>query len=201
MKLFQEVKYINLAHRTDRNAHCLAEFENLGIVAERFDAINTGSITGCNLSHIQLLENATGNILIFEDDVWFSEYFTSEIDQILADLPSDWQIFYLGANHRTPPKPIKGNLAKAIEPYTTHAYAVNGNFTKQLAEILKADGGAIDAVYANAIHRGDIIAYCCNPSLAYQLPNHSDIEGRWMSYEFMVALRDNVKLFGFLSPS
>ena len=67
---------INLKHRIDRWKHTLIEFEKLGLIANRFDAIkNQDGRIGCTMSHIKCLEYAIENdldyILISEDDITF----------------------------------------------------------------------------------------------------------------------------------
>lgn len=192
---FKSVKYINLLFREDRNIHCLDQLKEVGIKADRVDAISLDDKkTACNLSHLKALKESAGHTLIFEDDVWFSDYI-KEVEPVLQDLDFyDWDVFYLGANHRKHPLHIKGHLGKAVEPYCCHAYAVNKNSLKKVIDLVESDGRIIDAVLAENVVNGNLNAYCANPGLAFQLPNHSDIEGRYMSYEFMVPNRDREKL-------
>jgi GR25 family glycosyltransferase involved in LPS biosynthesis len=196
---FGSVKFINLQHREDRFIHCQNQFNSIGLKADRVEAILMDDRkVGCNMSHIKALKESTGHSLIFEDDVIFSDYI-DEAKQALNDLPSDWQIFYLGANHRQTPIHIKGHIGLAVEPYCCHAYAVNASFREELINIIESDGRIIDAVLGELVLNGQIKAYCSNPSLAFQIPNHSNIEERFMSYEFMVPNRDGEKINSYMT--
>jgi GR25 family glycosyltransferase involved in LPS biosynthesis len=189
-QFFQSVKFINLPSSEDRLNHCINQFDSIGLKADRVEGIlMEDRRLGCNNSHIKALKESNGHTLIFEDDVVFSS-FISELEQTLIDLPEDWQIFYLGANHRQKPTPIKDNLAIAVEPYCTHAYAVNESFKDELIRIIESDGRIIDLVMAEMVQNNRIKAYCSSPILAFQLPTYSTIEGRFMSYDFMVPNRD-----------
>ena len=96
---------------------------------------NSGQL-GCILSHIKVWEqikNDKSNIsLILEDDfsVNLSQY-VLHIDNILEDLPSNFDIFYLH-NFKNEEKNIytyeSGLLMKEKCPKTTHAYVLNSNF-------------------------------------------------------------------------
>jgi GR25 family glycosyltransferase involved in LPS biosynthesis len=189
-QFFQSVKFINLPSSEDRLNHCINQFDSIGLKADRVEGVlMEDRRVGCNMSHLKALKESTGHSLIFEDDVIFSS-FISELEQTLIDLPDDWQIFYLGANHKQEPTPIKDNLAIAVESYCTHAYAVNESFKDELINIIESDGRIIDWVIGELVLKGQIKAYCSNPNLAFQLPSYSTIEGRWMSYDFMVPSRD-----------
>ena len=76
MELFQNTIYINLEHRKDRLEHITKQLENLGIQAERFNAVRTkDGAVGCSMSHIKCLELAKSRdyeyTFICEDDITF----------------------------------------------------------------------------------------------------------------------------------
>ena len=71
-----KIIYINLEHRLDRFIEINAELSNMGLEAERFNAIShSKGIVGCGYSHLEVLKLAKSrgykNILILEDDFVF----------------------------------------------------------------------------------------------------------------------------------
>jgi GR25 family glycosyltransferase involved in LPS biosynthesis len=67
IKCLNDIKhafYINLEHRTDRKELVEKELENIGIKAERFNAIKMeNGAVGCSMSHLKLLQDALKNNL------------------------------------------------------------------------------------------------------------------------------------------
>lgn len=192
---FNSVYYINLDARVDRKTHIEKQLSDNGIVAERFNAVDAkaemiSGVQACQLSHKKAIKQSTGNVFIFEDDAVISKFYKDEIGQILESLSTDWDMFFLGANHRSLPINIKGHLAKAKEPYCTHAYGISKKFKPILLDWIEQNGNAIDALYAWLTESGQCKSYCAYPILAWQMPNHSNIEGRDMDYSFMVPERE-----------
>lgn len=192
---FNSVYYINLDARVDRKTHIEKQLSDNGIIAERFNAVDAkaemiSGVQACQLSHKKAIKQSTGNVFIFEDDAAISKFYKDEIGQILESLPTDWDMFFLGANHRSLPINIKGHLAKAVEPYCTHAYGVSEKFKPILLNWIEQNENAIDALYAWLTESGQSLSYCAWPILAWQMPNHSNIEGREMDYSFMVPERE-----------
>lgn len=192
---FQTILYINLDARVDRKEHIEKQLSDNGISFERLPAIDAkakmvSGVIACQMSHKKAIEQSEGNVFIFEDDAVLSKFYQAEISQILSDLPSDWDIFFLGANHRSKPIPFKGNLHQAKEPYCTHAYGVSEKFKPILLKWIEQNTNAIDALYAWLTESGQCWSYCAFPILAWQMPNHSNIEGREMDYGFMVPERE-----------
>lgn len=193
--LFQTVVYINLDARVDRKAHIEKQLLDNGITAERFSAVDAkaemiSGVQACQLSHKKAIEQSEGNVFIFEDDAVLSKFYKEEIGQIFESLPSNWDMFFLGANHRSKPIQFKENLHQAVEPYCTHAYGVSEKFKPILLNWIEQNGNAIDALYAWLTESGQSLSYCAWPILAWQMPNHSNIEGREMDYRFMVPERE-----------
>jgi len=76
MEYIHKVIYINLDRRQDRRTYIEKEFETMGIVAERFSAIeHKEGCIGCSLSHLAILKRAKAegwpNYMVFEDDFMF----------------------------------------------------------------------------------------------------------------------------------
>jgi hypothetical protein len=189
--IFQKAYFINLDSRPDRKQHIEAELSRVGIDAERISAVS-GYKSAVTESHLLTLIQALKhqkNTLILEDDCVFGKYFNQE----KFNLPYDWDIFYFGANHKIQPKQFSGNLGKAIKPLTAHSYVVKASSLLKVINVILAEiqsGKIIDEIYSEAIESGSIVAYCAMPNLTWQLPNHSDLEGRFMDYSFMIPERE-----------
>lgn len=118
--IVDKVYVINLKKDTEKMENAKKEFDNQHIVYERFDAVlgkevksdprinsvcNTycaDGIKGCALSHKTIWENALKNayesVAIFEDDVLFNRDFNTVLQLNYKDVPTDFDILYLGAS-------------------------------------------------------------------------------------------------------
>lgn len=111
------IKYINLAHRTDRQEHMEKELARIGINAKRFEGIKTsdhpwtpwkidvmkkrtpGAI-GCHYSQIRVAAEAycmDKHAFILEDDVVFCSDFHKRLYHMEKFLENkEWDIIFLG---------------------------------------------------------------------------------------------------------
>ncbi len=84
---------------------------------------------GCRQSHLRILEDSLNegidSVLIFEDDAEFCPDFNNRLKAFLTELPTDWELVFLGGNHT---RPIVKKLSKnvVVPSYVTlaHAYMV-----------------------------------------------------------------------------
>jgi GR25 family glycosyltransferase involved in LPS biosynthesis len=71
---------------------------------------------GCYRSYTRLFEDALrydwGNFAVFEDDCVFSADFGTRLPTFLADVPSDWDMIFLGGIYRKGPTPKRPELVK-----------------------------------------------------------------------------------------
>jgi GR25 family glycosyltransferase involved in LPS biosynthesis len=178
---------INLDRRKDRLELLKIPFE-----WEKFSAFDggksnrMGAIRGCLKSHQTLLKLIQGlkleEAIIFEDDVVLCENFEVKFNNILKNLPEDWDLLFLGGWN-------KGNIIKYAEGlniaelvYTTHAYVIRNKFIDVLlASLHSKDKTAVnendyktDVLLANCLLKGK--CFICNPVLAWQREGYSDIE-------------------------
>lgn len=156
-----KIYFINLDINKDRLLFIKKQSKNIKLV--RFSAINGQNINekklirdkilvkkhrllkgqiGCALSHYYLLKKiykSNNNInIVLEDDIIIPDNFKSKLQNILNNLPSKWDIIWLGGCN------IKGKLVNKIfiKPTVftgtynlcTHAYLVN---RKSIPNILK----------------------------------------------------------------
>lgn len=74
---------------------------------------------GCLASHLQVLNNLAGPLLVLEDDACFSDDFTLSLTP-----PHDWDILWLGGQHRLAPLPVNSEWVTPTYLVRTHAYIV-----------------------------------------------------------------------------
>lgn len=197
---FDKAYCINLKERIDRKESVLKQFQSVGLNDVEFiDAFSpnnegifkTKGAHGCALSHIyiykKIKESNYENIIIFEDDLIFSENFLDLINPIVEDLKNlNWDIFYFF-------KPKKGShdihdsrgniietyesgLVKTSGTILSHAYAINIKCIDTLIEqtnplYLEKHNDlhirAIDKALANL----NLNFFACHSDLIYQDEN------------------------------
>lgn len=111
------IRYINLAHRTDRNEHMKRELARVGLEAIRFPALKTsehvwdeyktnvmqkrtsGAI-GCHYSQVAVMEEAlkqNKDAFVMEDDLIFCTDIKERLDYIQHFLNThEWDVLFLG---------------------------------------------------------------------------------------------------------
>lgn len=157
MKYFNYIEhavYINLDYRTDRRQAAERRFKELGISAERFDAVqlNLDEIDnpkndplwhkkmGCTQSHFQCIklakERGLKNIWIMEDDVVFCSDFLSKAQDIIDELKmTEWDMFFFGGEPSKKCIPHSRHIVKTSGVYGAHSYLVNHTFYDKLLRL------------------------------------------------------------------
>lgn len=191
---------INLYFRQDRWAEASAQFAAEGLNVERFNAIHGKEFKteyrikpgncGCNLSHLQVIQQAKfmglPAIMVFEDDVVLRKNFVSLIDQILEDLPPEWDLIMLAGTHKKPLSLVTDKLYLANESYCNHAYIVRECLYDLLIMRLQEFNCPLDVIFTEVQLTHHV--YVTNPPMAWQSESYSDIEERVMDYPW---LKDN----------
>lgn len=197
--MFDRAYCINLAERFDRRRNAERQFESIGLQEVHFivgsrppdeGVFRTQGTHGCALSHARIFrqakEEGLESIVIFEDDVVFSEDFHARIIPILEDLKKvEWDLFYFF-------HPIKGafdlkgdrgdvlashpsGLLQTAGTVKTHAYAIHSRCLdvliektdpSYLSEHLPVEIRAVDKAIANL----DLRFFACRSDLAFQDP-------------------------------
>jgi GR25 family glycosyltransferase involved in LPS biosynthesis len=180
---FSKVILINLDRREDRLEKISTQLDNLGITFERFSAID-GKELGINpiaagtMSHQKVLEaNPESRILVLEDDAEFVDGFNEKFAEVIQHLPSDTDIFYLGAllpKHTGKVENI-GNKYwfKQIMSTGSHAYSIHPAKVKYFAEKLKGYEWYIDIGLREFAK--EYKAVIAQPNLVIQYPSYSDL--------------------------
>lgn len=198
---FDRIYCINLDRRYDRWETVCDQFDNVGITdrvkrisgreVKEFEDSKRNAAYGNHLSHAACIRDAkeynAKNCLIFEDDVLFINNPQEILKKCIYQLSflNPWELFYLGANIERPCYEIDNNLAMLTFAYSTHAYAINSQIFDELIEINENKNIIHNDVHYNEhiIPRGK--SYICKPMLAIQQPSYSDIEEKFVDYNWM----------------
>lgn len=118
-----KVYVINLKHRKDRWESVQEKFKGTNLKLTRFNAINgkdlnddqieklttkfcyyfcSPGMIGCWLSHYKLWEQIVKsndeNVLILEDDAYPVDDYNKRINQVLKEIPKNYDLIYFGCN-------------------------------------------------------------------------------------------------------
>ena len=178
---------INLTTRPDRLNHFKQQMESVGlkhvqlfegrVVLDEYGAVNGHA--GCTASHRALLEMQIANgwprMFVFEDDakLIYSD-FSERWDRFAAELPSDWDMIYLGGTLLGSQRRLSDNVLSADRINCTQSYGITLPAATTFAPLAKTYA-PIDMVY------GDIPAhnhrFIINPRLVGQKEFKSDTDG------------------------
>ncbi len=195
---FEKIYCINLNKRPDRWEEVQGEFKKHSIDVERFAAIegnpnNTSTKiamghVGCVLSHYNIVKEAKekdlDQVLIFEDDVVFIKGLQEKFEEIISQVPDDWDMLYFGGNHNgIPLEMITDNVAKVEKTYTTHAYAIRKPVYDVVLKMFPKLKHEVDVMYS--LLQSSFNCYVFRPHLAWQRDGYSDILERDVNYDFL----------------
>jgi len=102
---------------------------------------------------IDALKNNYSNILILEDDAAFSSSFTEGFNNIVKDIPTNWDVLYLGAlglPALSKREKYSYALDKAVYILGCHAIGINSSVFEKLLAVSTFDK-PIDVSYANQL--------------------------------------------------
>lgn len=193
-----KIFYINLESRKDRRVEMEAQFENLGIPADKIERIEAvpdsfGAI-GCTRSHIKAIQLAQQqglkNALILEDDFNFTVEYLHENLAELKHLNFAWDVIMFSGNllRHTNHSTVFSKVVKAL---TSAGYLVNGgyyqtllkNYQQGLEKLITSRSKlhyAIDEWFSKLQPRDKWFIFV--KKAGYQRCSYSDIEKRIVSY-------------------
>ncbi|GAA0512198.1 hypothetical protein GCM10009414_22270 [Tatumella terrea] len=142
------LKIINLEHRYDRKAECLAELSLSGITADDdsfFKAYYKPEFgeLGASLSHANLIarylsESVCPYLLVFEDDfeIINKDDFLADLNKALC-IADRWDVFLLSHNQAIPVSIIdkKAGFYRVINSQTASGYIVKREFASRLMAV------------------------------------------------------------------
>jgi len=180
------VYLINMDKDTDRLKIVTKECDKVNIKFERFPGLKvsdlsqnildkyipieiqkygTNGMIGCGLSHIFIWQDAIKknykNILVLEDDIYFTDDFNEYLDNVIEELPKDYDILYLGYKDTICEAPIYSNfnyIYKPEFPLLTHAMIISNKGLKKLLNLIRKIDHHIDWLIAYNINKLNIYA-------------------------------------------
>lgn len=193
----QDIFVISLEHRFDRRNYVVNLFKKENLNFSFFDAVNgqeldyTGPLLkgeeGIRQSHLALLKQAKADdldyIFVLEDDVVLCENFTSSLNNILENSPG-FDILYLGGAHKWPPVKYNQYLWKIFNTVTLHAVIIKKSIYGELINTIENNPDIpVDDAYA--LLQPNNKAYCSILPLAWQKDDYSDIQNKFVKYDWL----------------
>ena len=210
---FDKIYCINLDRRTDRwEDICLPQFKKLGLEVERFSAVDgltldlphghryNCELAGCH-SHLNALQKAKDDgvdkLLLLEDDVVFIENVNERFNEVINNVPTNWEYLFFGGNHIEGFSGVAPGVVKINRSYAIHACGIKKesydvmirhlkikiNMVMKDLTIYHQPSVAAD-YFLGDLHRS-LNTYCFLPHLAWQASGHSDINDEYTDYSFL----------------
>ena len=198
---FDKVFCINLDSRLDRWQFATEEFKKYSLDVERIPGIDGSKMNlefppeikegavGCALSQLFTIKYAKqlglNKFLLLEDDIQFDKNINELFSQYISEVPSNWDMLYLGGQHfhGMNLEQVSEHVYKCEYTLCAHSVAINSTvfdmFIDKLIDITKP----CDVHYAES-HK-EIDAYVFLPHLSWQRNMYSDIENRYVNYNFL----------------
>jgi hypothetical protein len=165
------IKILTTINASDRLFQAQREVSKLGYSAQPYYAIKDDRPQiSFNRSMQDIMLNTEGILALFEDDVLIKE--CGHFDNAISQLPSDWELCYLGANLIAPIFRYSDNLFKIDGAWTTHAVLYNN--PKELCKEYTNTEQMFDDWLREKIHpRGK--SFIISPMIAWQRPHYSSL--------------------------
>lgn len=111
----------------------------------------TNGMIGCGLSHLFIWQDAVKknykNILVLEDDVYFTDEFNEYLKNVMEEVPNDYDILYLGYKDSICEAPKDCSLNYIYKPHfplLTHAMIISNKGLKKLLNLIVKIDNHID---------------------------------------------------------
>jgi GR25 family glycosyltransferase involved in LPS biosynthesis len=139
---------------------------------------------GCfayNASFLSILEYAIAfnkpYYLYIEDDIFILEDAKEKLQQILNELPQDWDVLLLSAYHYAKPDIVSSNIVKVNGTWGTNAVMINHTGYKRLFALISQGFRGADLTIGMSNWLGsDLNVYATRHNIGYETPNiKSDI--------------------------
>jgi GR25 family glycosyltransferase involved in LPS biosynthesis len=208
--LVDETYIINLERRKDRAEHMSAEMKRLDVSYKFFNAVDgqklkektvaSKAVVATVRSHIGVVKDAIEKgyekIAVFEDDIIFCDDFDSRLRYYLDNIPSNWDIMYLGCHFNACVEPtiVKNNVYKVHECYGCFSMILNnqnGLFQKiidSVTELLPYDN------YIKSLQK-NLNCYVFKPFFVKSMITTTDIGDRKDSFSYDVVNKHYASVF------
>jgi hypothetical protein len=134
---------------------------------------------GIALSHVKAILRAKGDALILEDDVRFL-CDRARLDEVVAELPTSWDVCYFGGHPRGPTRPATKSLVKVSTFSFAEAYLISAKAQGPFLEFWLDRAGKPDAMIDLVL--GEFASkrngYCAYPLLTEQRQVVSHVSGK-----------------------
>jgi len=204
---FDKIFVIHMKDDKDREVHIKSQFEKIdtkyefrrGVIpndeerqkysSHSYNFMCSKSMLGIYLAHRYIWEEIVNNniakAVIFEDDVTFVEEIASILPKAIMELPSEWDIMYLGCisccDNVSPiiksALILKGMKYNYPKPYSSHlnmigtalgmeAYAITFEGARKLLRMIPYASDHVDIMVTQQLK--NLKAFSVNPLVAYQ---------------------------------
>lgn len=173
------IQQILTTHKAqDRLDNVLRHLDNYGFNPSPFYAIEDNNPKySFNKSMQHIMNSHEGVLLVFEDDVLIKE--NAHFWDAYKQLPSDWELCYLGANIVDHVERFSKNLFWLHGAWTTHAVIYNN--PKKICDGYVDTTIMFDDWLRTNIHpRGK--SFIISPMMAWQSPHDSDLWNHYADY-------------------
>jgi hypothetical protein len=122
------------------------------------------------------------NILVLEDDVQFTDDFNEYLENVMEELPKDYDILYLGYFEKSCFTPKNNNFNYLYKPdflYGTHAMIISNKGLKKLLKIITKVNDHIDSIIS--YNKDKLNIYTSKKKIADQLwfdSNNSNLKNK-----------------------
>ena len=177
---------INLDHRTDKWEQVQEEAKKLGVKLIRFSGFKERvGHDGCRKSHLAILNQLKNEpmFMLTEDD--FKVIVDDPIELVkkaVSQLPSDWDMLYLGATLNQPLDRYSENLYRIKKAWATHALIYN-NQNGVVEYILQNHNTKKFSVFLCDDVQFKFNCFITYPMAATQRAGHSDILRHYVDYK------------------
>lgn len=210
---FEKIYYLNPDRNFDRKVELEKEFSKYNIIANRLPGYvlsleesetitknggvqcdrlperlpylaATRSVTLSHLSAISLAKyQKFKNVLIFEDDVVFSDNILEDLSNCLEDLNKrEWDMFFLGCNPVEKFYQVTDHISRCGGLYMVHAYVVNHTFYDTLLNFNFSHHWVFDQYTFGLAKDIQNNIFMSNKNLVSQRPGFSGAEGHYVDY-------------------
>jgi GR25 family glycosyltransferase involved in LPS biosynthesis len=207
---FDSIYCINLPEDVERKKEISIQFDKLNILnkikwkyAQRpsnnwsANNYNFNGEFGVNMSQLKaLIDGATNNpkngVIIFEDDVWFLDNTNEILTACVKQLPTDWDVLYLGGTPKEKMIKFSTNIMKVNKFISAMAYAVSAKaiaelcmyYTDRLA--VPFPDACCDKILNDFIVEKNHNAYACFPAIAWDVPGWSTLRQGPRNYSGLI---------------
>jgi GR25 family glycosyltransferase involved in LPS biosynthesis len=217
-KFFDRIYYINLDRRPDRRKHMEEQLDKFKLSAARVEAFdgsklewndqvygekstywNNGALGYClsyRLALVDAIKHNFQRILVLDDDCILSDNMYDVLEKAFKQLPEDWHMLYLAANHSHESMPtesdrVNDNVYRLKGSVGSHAIIINNLAFETILNYVSCPYSALDVFFA--VYQKICPCYITYPGLARQLQGHSDIINKDVNYNADIDYINHIK--------